>query len=76
MENQIKQWMITQLVTTEEQYRERWNKAGNAGIEFELQRTKMLYERFKPHFSKNDIKQRIAASKATNLIGLLDAIQG
>jgi hypothetical protein len=75
MENQIKQWMITNISKTEENYRNIWNNCGNASIDMESRRTKMLYEKFKPHFSKNDIKERIAASKANNLIELLEAIQ-
>jgi hypothetical protein len=75
MEKQILQWMVNKIDVAERERRARWIACGNAGIDFELEFTKQLYQTFKPHFSKNEIKQRIAASEATTLDELRDAIQ-
>lgn len=41
---------------------------------FEHDAVKRAYEAIKPYFSKGDIRQRIAASKATTFADLRDAV--
>ena len=41
---------------------------------FEYDQVKFLFNRIKPHFAKNEIRSRIAASKATTFVELLSAI--
>jgi hypothetical protein len=69
MDQQIKGWMLAQV--NEASARRNWQQLPQ---DFEMQAVSRLFGSIKGHFGKQDIKARIAASKASTFADMIEAI--
>jgi len=70
MEVQIQTW-VEKLITDAINRRD-WSALPNS---FQQDATRMLFNQIKPHFGRGEIKQRIAASKASTFVELWEACE-